>query len=54
MAVAAQAPRQLTDSELLDVDTALLFFGAPVYITCFAALIIWGWWNDRKDRRQRG
>lgn len=44
----------LTDSELLDLDMALLIVGAPVYITGFCVLIAWGWWNDRRERGQRG
>lgn len=40
-----------TDSELLDLDVAILIVGAPVYITGFCVLIAWGFFNDWRARR---
>lgn len=42
------------DAEALDLDTAILILAAPIYISGFLVLAAWGWWNDRRDRRQRG
>lgn len=54
MAEAARRRSEPLDAEALDLDTAILLLGAPIYITGFLALAVWGWWNDRKGRRQRG
>lgn len=46
------AERVLTDSELLDLDSAILITTLPVVLLGFAVLIVAGWYNDRKDRRR--
>jgi hypothetical protein len=42
--------RQLTESELLDLDVAIQILTAPIWIAYFAALIVAGTWNDWRAR----
>lgn len=41
-----------TDSELLDIDVALLILAFPVYAIGSCVLAVAGWWNGRRDRRR--
>lgn len=35
----------------LDSDLAIMVVTAPIWIAGFAALVVAGWWNDRKAGR---
>lgn len=42
---------ELTTNELLDIDVAILVFGAPIWIAGFLLLIVAGAWNDWRGGR---
>jgi hypothetical protein len=35
----------------IDRDLAIMLISAPIWIAGFAALIVAGWWNDRRSCR---
>jgi hypothetical protein len=35
----------------LDTDLAIMIVTAPIWIAGFTALVVLGWWNDRKAAR---
>ena len=40
----------MADRDLLDADLAIMIVTAPIWIAGFAALVVVGWWNDRRAR----
>lgn len=41
----------MSDRAALDRDLAIIIVTAPIWIAGFAALVVAGWWNDRKAAR---
>ncbi len=40
---------ELTDSQRLDRDLAILIIAFPFYACAFVGLAVAGWWNDRRN-----
>jgi hypothetical protein len=37
--------------DVVDTDLAIMIVTAPIWIAGFTALVIAGWWNDRRAAR---
>lgn len=41
----------MTDLDSVELESTLIWLAAPIWLTAFAILVVWGAWNDSREER---